>query len=338
MALTLGKPYLVLRTGTKDGKQAVLVMDGDCDAGITLGKPRLSLRTGTKDGKQVQLVADQQLDPDGKLILNKPYLALRSGMKDGKVVVVVPGKQCDEPVDPTVCDVTMCCELDASVRIKLTADPTWTDWENLTLTCGGEIEYHDGHACCEIEVEDNCFNLKVTHTVSEKDTLSSPEAYDDGVNSGTRSAKTVIWTSGNFTISGTTYRLSYYVSETHIFQTAPTVVTTDECWEGYMLQELVTSGSQWDIYGDYWNLIAGETIVGGVPYGWAYNYDNDNPYGDDSTSCPEGYNYAAGELIPEGCSFAPAACAEIDITDPCNEDEPLVLFDMFLDDPIGDEF
>jgi hypothetical protein len=98
--LTLNKPYLVLRTGMKDGKQVALVMDGDCADGITQDKPRTSLRTGTKDGKQVQLVADQKLDPDGKLIIGKPYLALRTGIKDGKQVVLVAGKQCDdEPPD-----------------------------------------------------------------------------------------------------------------------------------------------------------------------------------------------------------------------------------------------
>lgn len=95
MPLTIDKPYLVLRTGMKDGKQVALVMDGDCADGITQDKPRTSLRTGTKDGKQVQLVADQKLDPDGKLIIGKPYLALRTGMKDGKLVVLVAGKQCE---------------------------------------------------------------------------------------------------------------------------------------------------------------------------------------------------------------------------------------------------
>ncbi len=300
MALTLGKPYLVLRTGMKDGKQAVLVMDGDCDEGLTLGKPRLSLRTGTKDGKQVQLVADQKLDPDGKLILNKPYLALRSGMKDGKVVVVVPGMACEAPANPTVCGCEICCTLDATVSVNDGSDE-WTEPFDVELTCGGVIEFQAGYCCLNDEVEDDTFCFKYTNTFAEKDTFGSPEAYNWITTSGTIEINTKIWASDDFVINGDTYRLSYWRTERAIHQTAPTTAELSDCYEGWLLQRLandpVTYGDYWDIVESYWN--GGSNVYGywtaaTVSTPSIFTVTNDNPYAPED--CPEGFSYSGGDL------------------------------------------
>ena len=316
--MELNKPYLVKRVAENSGVLHFLPQQGFC-YGVEVNKPQLAKRVALKEGVLHYLLSDQKLDDTtGKLVLNKPYLAKRVKLNaDGSLHYLVAGKQC-EKVNVTVCGIEYCCQLNASVRIKLTADPTWTEWVNITLNCGGQRIYNSGHACCEFENEDNCLFLKITETITGKDTLASPEPYDTGLSSGTRSCKSVIWDSGNFIVDGKTYRLNYYVVETHIFQTSPTIDTTHDCIEGFALYELVTSGSQYDIYGEYWNLIAGNDIMNAIP-AWSVNASNDNPYSPED--CPEDFVYSSGDLIPEGCSFYPAVCAEIDIVDPCNDED-----------------
>lgn len=314
MTLELNKPYLVKRVGSEGQVLHYLPWEGFCD-GVVLDKPVLAKRVANNAGVLHYLISDQKLEDDGTLTIDKPYLAKRVASNSGVLHYLVGGKLCvDSTV--TVCDVTRCCTLDASVRIKLTSTPTWTDWETLNLFCGGQSYGTWSWSCLNDEVEDDTFTYYITYTFSEKDTLASPEAYDDGVSSGTRSCKSVIWSSGDFTINGDTYRLTYFEIEWHIFQTSPSVVTTDGCTTGYFLQKKYT-----DEFGDCWGTIAGTDAftLGTIP-AWQYNVTNDSPY--DPEFCPEGYSNNGSEIAPcDGCSFDPAACAEIDIDDPCNTED-----------------
>lgn len=322
MALTLNKPYSGLRIASSSNVPVFAPREGFCDD-IVLDTPYVGLRASAVDGSPVFLISDQKTTPGGELEIGKPYIGLRASQVDGTLVYLVDGKVCEEG-DPTVCGVTRCCTLEGSVRVKLTDDPTWSDWAPVDLVCGSTSKSSWWWCCLNDLIEDDTYCYYITWTASEKDTLSSPEAYTDGGNSGTRSCKTVIW-SVQFDLSGETYRLTYYVVEWHVFQTLPTVITTDGCEEGYSLQRLDT-----DVSGSYWNLLVGTELheacyTGGGNFEmWMINISNDSP--DDPAFCPEGYGNSGAELFPYGLGCFPltGACAEIDIIDPCNEDEDLV--------------
>jgi len=308
MPLTLNKPYSGLRIASSSNVPVFAPREGFCD-GVVLDTPYVGLRASAVDGSPVFLISDQKLEADGTMTIDKPYIGLRASQVDGTLVFLVDGKVCEEEDNPTVCGIERCCTLNASVRIKLTADPTWTDWVDFDLVCGSALSYNDGACCYEIEDEDNTFCYLYDVTTTGKDTLSSPEPYDLGSSSGTRSAKSVFWR-GDFEAGGKTYQLVYYVVETHIFQTLPTVVTTDDCIEGFILLEWATSGPAFDFYGPHWNGIGGG--LGTVPT-WAYTQTFSPPYAGD---CPEGFG-TSNEFDDDGCSFGIDGCAEIDIVDPC---------------------
>jgi len=319
MTLELNKPYLVKRVASNGGVLHYLPMDGFCDD-IALDAPVLAKRVASNAGVLHYLIGNQQLKEDGTLFVGKPYLAKRVASNDGVLHYLVAGKVCEQG-DPTVCDVTMCCTLEGLVRIKTADTPTWTDWTVANPVCNGTSIGHWWWSCLNDEIEDDTFSYLINWTASEKDTLDSPEPYDTGSASGTRSCKTVIW-SVEFELGGETYRLTYWVTEYHIFQTLPTETTTNGCQNGWSLQRQDT----YPDLGSYWNTIAGEELneayynAGTL---WMINQTNDSPY--DPDFCPPGYGNNGAELWPStGCFPLTSPCAEIDIIDPCNEDEDLV--------------
>lgn len=319
--ITLNKPYLGLRIAGLSNVPVFAPREGFCD-GVVLNTPYVGLRAAALDGSPVFLISDQKTTPGGELVIGKPYIGLRASQIDGTLVYLVDGKTCEEG-DPTVCDVTRCCELEGLVRVKLTDTPTWSDWTVANPVCGSTSIGHWWWSCLNDEIEDDTFDYLINWTASEKDTLDAPEAYDTGggAPSGTRSCKTVIW-SVQFDIGGETYRLTYWVTEYHIFQTLPTEVTTNNCQNGFSLQR----ADEYSDLGTYWNTIAGEELneayynAGTL---WMINQTNDSIY--DPAFCPEGYSNNGAELWPStGCFPLSDPCAEIDILDPCNEDEDLV--------------
>lgn len=243
MPLTTGKPYLVLRTGMKGGKQVALVMDGDCADGITQNKPRTSLRTGTKGGKQVQLVADQKLDEDSKLIIGKPYLALRTGMKDGKQVVLVAGKVCGGDTGPFYCGCAICCTLDATVWVPNTAWPfattSYADPVDVTLTCNRSFTRWNGKKICEAPDADpeNPDDYQVVD--------AGETTYSGGSGTLTSPARdwvSTVWVSDSFEAGQTglldTWRLVYVHVQTTITEEGELQGSTS-CGQVSILQKLV---------------------------------------------------------------------------------------------------
>jgi hypothetical protein len=307
-------------SGTRDGKLLVVTTPTRCDDPVA-DEVYMGLVSGTRNGKPLVAISTQRCgDTAGTLEVARGYLGLVSGTRGGKLLLAVPCGDCATG-DPTVCDVTMCCELEGTVRVKIDDTPTWGSWTVANPVCGGTSTGHWWWSCLNDEIEDDTFAYLINWTASEKDTLVSPEAYDTGIASGTRSCKTVIW-SVEFDIGGETYRLTYYVTEYHIFQTLPTVVTTDGCLSGWSLQREDT----YPDLGLYWNTIAG-TELNEAYYNagtlWMVNYEHDSPYGD--AFCPEGYSNNGAEQWPStGCFPLTDPCAEVDIIDPCNDDEDLV--------------
>lgn len=301
MPLELNKPYLVLRTGMKDGKLVALVMDGDCGDGLTTNKPHLSLRTGMKDGKQVQLVADQQLDGDGKLILNKPYLALRTGMKDGKLVVLVAGKQCGTPFNPTFCDCTICCTLDGTVEIGNGA--SWYSPVDVTLTCGGQVPFTTCYSCLNDEIEDDTIAVNYENYWRGKTTLGVP--FDEGAaGSGTYDYYSEVWSSETFVVNSETYQLHFFAVQRDRHRVLPTPAESTTCGYGYVLKKYLV-----DLYGQSQWI----TIIGGDPSTLPIGYSGEtyfelelNPVYDPGP-CPPGYSENGGDCVDPGptCNTPP---------------------------------
>lgn len=302
MPLEVDKPYLVLRTGMKDGKLVALVMDGHCDDGLTTGKPHLSLRTGMKDGKQVQLVADQRLDVDGKLVIDKPYLALRTGMKDGKLVVLVQGKQC-EPASFTYCEgCEICCTLDATVEI---GDGTsWLTGVDVALTCGGQVPFTTCYICTDDETpEENPILVNYENYWRGKTTLDVP--FDEGVaGSGTYDFYSEIWSSPTFEIDEETYQLHFFAARVDRHRVLPTPSESTACSYGAVLkkQSLVIGSSE-----------AWQTVIGSGPdtmvvmgFGGTDLFELELNPTYDPDPCPPGYSEAGGDCVDEEvCSIEP---------------------------------
>lgn len=301
MPLEVDKPYLVLRTGMKDGKLVALVMDGHCDEGLTTNKPRLSLRTGMKDGKQVQLAADQLLDVDGKLVIDKPYLALRTGMKDGKLVVLVAGKQC-EPITFTYCEeCPICCTLDATVEIGDGA--SWGTPVDTTLTCGGQVPFTTCYACTLDAAPEEAILVNYENYWRGKTTLGVP--FDEGVaGSGTYDFYSEVWSSPEFDIDGVTYQQHFFAARVDRHRVLPTPSESTACSFGACLKKQVeyTPGLfQW------------QTVIGSNPneitvgvHGGTDLFELElNPtYSPDP--CPPDYSEAGGDCVDEEvCATAP---------------------------------
>jgi hypothetical protein len=301
MPLEVDKPYLVLRTGMKDGKLVALVMDGDCDNGLLENKPRLSLRTGMKDGKQVQLVGDQHLDGNGKLILNKPYLALRTGMKDGKVVVLVAGKQCGNTFFG-VCECSICCTLDAT--IELGDGTAWDTPVDVTLTCGGQIPFTTCYSCLNDEIEDDTilvvYENYIRGTTQTAVPFSGPGPWGLA-GSGTYDSVSEVWSSPEFEIDGATYQLHFWALEIFAQQTSPTVQEGTICYHGFTLKRYYEPPD----FSPYWGTIHDWDDTGGAaafasPF---FEFEYNPVY--DPGPCPEGYSENGGDCVDSPACDAP---------------------------------
>lgn len=297
MTLELNKPILAKRVAFKDGKLHFIPHETIC-SGVVLNKPYLAKRVALRDGKLHFLIGDQKLEPDGKLTLDKPYFAKRVALRDGKLHFVVSGKVCSD-TGVTSCECEICCTISATVQVGngVAGDP-WSTAVDVDLTCGGQIQTSGGWYCLNDEVEDDQYPLNVTYTWAEKNTLGSPESYT-GATSGTREVKTDIWSSGNFTISGSTYRLSYWRNEGTVYQTSPSTVTTPFCGIGWMLQKQESDPD----YGSFWATVAGTDIATATAAAlstWMFTITDNNPNAPDD--CSAGYHYNGGELVPgTGC-------------------------------------
>lgn len=310
MTLELNKPYFVKRVANKSGTLHYLPMDGFCD-GVALDKPVLAKRVANKDGTLHFLLSDQKLEPDGKLKLNKPYFAKRVANKDGVLHYLVAGKQCEGPGNPTLCGCEVCCTLTGTLSVNDESDG-WTEEVEVELTCGGTIETTSGYFCVNDEVIDDLACIKVTTTWSEKDTIGSPEAYTDGVTSGTQEYKSHIWSSGDIDIGGETYRLSYWRVQVTKYQTLPTVTTIEQCLEGIYIQKLSSEAPGFETcHTPFWSPV----LLSGAPGAPYFNISDDGP----ETVCPEGYSFAAGELLPYvySCNYPLLVLGDDFVTSDC---------------------
>lgn len=318
MALTVDKPYIVVRTGYDGTNLIYHVIGASCDP-LAVDQVVAGLRSGLRTSKLAYVFGDQKLEADGTLTIDKPYLGLRTGLRSGKLVYLVDGKECDDTL-VTSCGCEICCTLAATVQVADSGDMyAWTDPLDVLLSCGGQLQTSGGYACLnDIDLETQIY-VNITTTYTEKDTLGAPEAYSAGGASGTREVKTDIWTSEDFDIEGETYRISYWRCEGTVYQTSPTVSTTTFCDIGWVLQHQATD----DNFGNFWETIAGYDIIDWLDLGatsklWMFNWSDDNPY--DPDDCPDGYSYNAGDLVPStGCNVrsAPYVGGSSDADDDC---------------------
>ncbi len=190
-----------------------------------------------------------------------------------------------------------------SATIQIGDGVAGDDWPaalDIDLNCGGTIQYNGSQSCCtDPDDPDTCSDVKYTYTWSEKDIMGSPIPY--GIvglttSAGTWEFKSSIWSSGNFTYGGKTYRLSYWRVEEKVYQTWPTVNNYTSCGVGYLLQWLVTGPFQCDGTGiddnsdySYWVDVAGTDFPNWLATGSSPNLadtftlNSDNAY--DPSEC-----------------------------------------------------
>jgi hypothetical protein len=282
--LTLGKPYLALRSALQDGKLVYLPREGFCD-GIVLNTPYVGLRAATHDGKLVYLISDQKLAADDTLTLDKPYIGLRAATHDGKLVYLVKGGDCNETTGPIrFCGCDVCCTLEGTVQLPTTADPTvWSDPIDVTLTCGATFEVWNGeYYCVNDEVEDD--SVLVDQGITTYSGKSG--TYYDAMIPATVSYRTEIWSSEEFSYEGTTYKLLYIATS---FDWVDDDVEYYSCQSSIVLQVLTDKG---------WCISA---IATGIPSGYDVSGLPDPDYitavvtGDPESECPPGYSYNGGD-------------------------------------------
>lgn len=301
---------LALIVGYDAGRPILARLDGKC-GDLAAGDRGIGLITGSDGGKPVISWSDQRCAPGtSNFEVGKKYLGLVTGTDaQGRPIISSWCKEgCAGDAPFTACDCTICCTLDATVQVASAGDPTvWTDPVDVTLTCGGALTVISCYSCCSDTVEDECVQIVVEQTWSDRDTTGSPEPWGPfGGYEGTSTIRSQTWSSGEFEIEGKTYRLFFRAWEETVHQTAPTEYDYVQCNADWILQ-------RWEppvpdsTPGLWQTMIASNSYGGGGggSYAVPFDYSDDNPYSE--TSCPEGFHEAGGEC-PEVivCGFHPA--------------------------------
>lgn len=228
MALTVNKPYVVLRTGELDEKLVLHPSIGFCD-GIVIDKPYIGLSASIHDNKPVYLVGNQTLETDGTLTVDKPYIGLQASSRDDKLVFLVDGKDCGEGEVVILCDCTIPCTINATIKVQATGFPfVWSDPVDTPLTCGGAIIVTCTQSCCtDPEDPDTC-----TYTDYEQSYTGGTGTYI-GSGGTEYSYVTEVWSSETFVLEGRTFRAFLVVTE---FTYPDEVTTVCSYYSGVMEQ------------------------------------------------------------------------------------------------------